>query len=286
MKFKNLKREQFIHSNFPYCRYSLDYTLEALQRLGAGKLEFYGAAPHFCMEDVSYSDMRVLKRKLDMHGLDVLEINPENCAYPVNLASSNPATRMRTLRYYENAIHTAGVIGASYVLVFPGYPTADESREEAWKRSVNAMNILGNLAAVEGVTITFEATTPNLTVVTDHHRIMELIHDCGCDNMAATVDLMCLAQTKETVQEVYNICGSDRVVNVHYTDGGRLPSGDWEHRIPGEGELELNVMLKAFDENGYCGYFGNEVKGSIDPALTTPEMVSAKLQKWWDMHFE
>ena len=286
MIFKNLKREQFIHSNFPYCEYSLDHTLDALQRMGAHLLEFYGAAPHFCMEDVTLADMKVLKYKLDAHDLKVLEINPENCAYPVNLASKNPATRTRTLRYYENAIHTAGEIGAGYVLVFPGFPLADENREDAWKRSVDSMNILGNLAKTEGVSITFEATTPNLTVVTDHRQIMKLIDETGCDNMAATIDLMCLAQTKESVQDVFDICGADRVVNVHYTDGALLPSGSWEHRIPGEGELGLDAMLTMFDENHYQGYFGNEVKYSIDPACNTPELVSAKLQKWWDDHFD
>ena len=98
-----------------------------------GQLNFMGAAPHFCMEDVTYSDMKVLGYKLREHGLKVLEINPENCAYPVNLASGNSATRARTLRYYENAIHTAGVISAKYVLIFPGYPNADDNPEDAWK---------------------------------------------------------------------------------------------------------------------------------------------------------
>lgn len=286
MGFKNLKKEQFIHSNFPYYNYSLDYTLDSLQRIGAAKLEFYGAAPHFCMDDVSYADMKVLKRKLDNRGLSVVEINPENCAYPTNLASRNVAMRSRTLKYYETAIRTAGVLGAPYVLIFPGFSNADEDVEDAWKISVDSMSRLGEIAKTEGVTITFEATTPDITVVTDHEKIMKMISDCGCDNMAATIDLMCLAQTNETVQDVYDICGSDRIVNVHYTDGGLLSSGAWEHRIPGEGELDLEVMLKMFDENNYKGYFGNEVKWSIDPAFDTPELVSAKLQKWWDQHFE
>ena len=53
MEFKNLTRDQFILSNFPYIDYSLDYALDSLQRLGAGKLEVYGAEPHFCMDDIT-----------------------------------------------------------------------------------------------------------------------------------------------------------------------------------------------------------------------------------------
>ena len=285
MTFKNLRKEQYIHSNFPYYNYSLDYTLDSLQRIGAEKLEFYGAEPHFCMEDVTYRDMKVLKNKLDAHGLGVVEINPENCAYPTNLASGNPVTRLRTFRYYENAIRTAGVIGSPYVLVFPGYANLDGSQEEAWKLSVDSMGRLAEIAETEGVTITFEATTRNITVITDHREVMRLIGDCGCKNMAVTIDLMCLSQTGETVQDVYDICGPEKVVNVHYTDGGLLHSGAWEHRIPGEGDLDLDSMLQMFDDNNYRGYFGNEVKWSIDPALTAPEQICKKLQKWWDLHF-
>ena len=46
MMFRNLKKEQYIHSNFPYAKHSLDYALDSLQRIGANKLEFYGAAQH------------------------------------------------------------------------------------------------------------------------------------------------------------------------------------------------------------------------------------------------
>jgi len=44
-------------------------------------------------------------------------------------------------------------------------------------------------------------------------------------------------------------------------------------------------MLKTFDDNRYKGYFGNEVMWTTDPAVTTPELICGKLQKWWDQHF-
>lgn len=285
MTFKNLKKEQFIHSNFPYIRYTLDYALDSLQRLGASKLEWYGAHPHLTLDDVTYTDMKVLKKKLDDHGLSVVEINPENCAYPNNLASKNPATRLRSFRFYENAIRTAGVLGTPYVLIFPGYAAMNETNEDAWDLTVDSMSRLADIAKVEGVTITYEATTKNLTVINNHKDIMRLIKDCGKDNMAVTIDMMCLSQTMETVNDVFNICGKDKIVNVHYTDGGLLPNGSWEHRIPGEGELDMEGMLKMFDENNYQGYFGNEVVFTIDPAIKTPDEVALKLQAWWDKHF-
>ena len=57
------------------------------------------------------------------------------------------------------------------------------------------------------------------------------------------------------------------------------------HRDPGEGDINLDPLLIQFDENNYKGYFGNEVKSSIDPLVNTPELTCAKIQKWWDDHF-
>lgn len=285
MAFKNLRKEQFIHSNFPFIRYSLDYTLNSLKKIGAQKLEWYGAHPHLNLYDTTYADMKVLKQKLDDHGLSVVEINPENCAYPNNLASKDPAVRLRSFRFYENAIRTAGVLGTPYVLVFPGYAAMDETNDQVWDLTVDAMRRLADIAKTEGVTITYEATTRNLTVINDHKDIMRLIKDCGSDNMAVTIDMMCLSQTMETVDDVYAICGAEKIVNVHYTDGGLLPNGSWEHRIPGEGELDMECILKMFDENNYKGYFGNEVVFTIDSTIKTPEEVCQKLQNWWEKHF-
>ena len=45
MKFKNLKMEQIALANFVYTKYSLKYTLDSLQRLGAKAIEFYTADP-------------------------------------------------------------------------------------------------------------------------------------------------------------------------------------------------------------------------------------------------
>lgn len=285
VKFKNLKKEQFLHSNFLYTNYSLDYTLDSLQRLGVSKLEFYGAEPHCCMYDLTYADMKVLKQKLDDHGLSVMEINPECCAYPNNLASKNPVTRLRAFRYFENAIYTAGVIGASDVVISPGFAYQDENAGDAWKLSVDAVGRLAEIARTEGITLAMEATTGNYTVVTDHKRMRKFFDDCGKENVAAVVDLMCLSQTNETVQDVYDNCGKDKIAFVHYRDGQLLPTGAWANRVPGEGELDLDARLKIFDDNGYQGYFGSEIRWSIDPALNTPELICQKIQKWLDQHF-
>ena len=62
MKLKNLKMEQVAFANFAYTKYSLKYTLDSLQKIGAHAIEFYCADPHFCLEDCTLEDMKVVKK--------------------------------------------------------------------------------------------------------------------------------------------------------------------------------------------------------------------------------
>ena len=69
---KNLKESQILTSNYPYGRYSLDFALDSLERMGANKIEFYACFPHFHLEDVSFYDVKSVIRKLKDHQLEVV----------------------------------------------------------------------------------------------------------------------------------------------------------------------------------------------------------------------
>ena len=74
---KHLKESQILTSNYPYYKYSLDYTLKSLQRMGAGPIEFYACYPHFHLDDVSYWDVKRITKKLAAAGLNVVCFTPE-----------------------------------------------------------------------------------------------------------------------------------------------------------------------------------------------------------------
>ena len=58
---KHLNEQQILTSNYPYYKYSLDYALDSLERMGHENIEFYGCFPHFHLDDVGYKDVRQLK---------------------------------------------------------------------------------------------------------------------------------------------------------------------------------------------------------------------------------
>ena len=91
---KNLKRSQILTSNYPYYKYSLNYALDSLHRMGAEQIEFYACFPHFHMDDITYRDIKSLKKKLKDFGLKAMCVTPEQCLYPVNIAAFDIAASL------------------------------------------------------------------------------------------------------------------------------------------------------------------------------------------------
>ena len=104
MKLKNLKLSQVAPANFVFQKFSLEYTLDTIQRSGAKAMEFYCAEPHFSLDDATPDEIKYIGKKLRAHGLKVVDVCPENCTYPVNLASTNMYTRKRSFDYYVKAL--------------------------------------------------------------------------------------------------------------------------------------------------------------------------------------
>ena len=197
MKAKNLKQSQVALSNFPFTKYSLDYTLNELQRLGGSAMEFYAVEPHLCLETCTLTDIKTVGRKLKEHGLFVVDVCPENCGLSLNLAAKDPEVRLRSYQQYVNAIHAASEWGCKNTVLFPGRPLLDQSPEEAWTYAVDAMGRLADIAQSCGVRILLEATTPDLTVVTNTAKVMQFIEAVGSPAIGGMVDLMCLDQTHD-----------------------------------------------------------------------------------------
>ena len=61
---KHLTVEQICVSNFPYYKYSLEYALDSLERMGGKNLEMYACDPHFHVDDSTLADAKALKKKI------------------------------------------------------------------------------------------------------------------------------------------------------------------------------------------------------------------------------
>lgn len=254
---KNLKESQILTSNYPYGRYSLDYALDSLQKIGAGKIEFYACFPHFHIDDVDSSDLKMLKKKLKARNLSVGCFTPEQCLYPVNIAARNVNARKRSLDVFKKSILYGAELGAEYVVVLAGYGTLDEDESHAWARSVESLGILGDAAEGCGVTLVLETSPREYTTTHNSKDVVRMIKEAGSSAVKGMIDTAALGYSGESMkQAIEDLEGNLR--HVHIADG--VPNG---HLILGEGNLNLPEMLRELDEIEYDGQLSLEILNDI-----------------------
>ena len=276
---KNLKWSQVALTNFPYYKYSLKYTLDSLERIGAHNIEFYAAYPHLYLGDVSLADIKAIKKMLDDHHLQVINFCPENCTYPVNAASTNAATRYRSIAHSVTAIQAASEFESPNALFFPGYALMDENQEDAWKRAVDTMGYLAGIAEAYGVRLILESAGLAATVMNSAEKQMQMIREVGSPNVSGMVDLTCMRELGEDIEHCIATLGIENIHHIHFHNCVELTPGRWEHRVPTDGVLDIAHIVHALDDAGFKGHFGCEVFG---PYVAEPEKAMLSYKKWFE----
>ena len=280
---QSVSRERLAVSNFPYTKFSLEYTLNSLERLGGGAMELYAAEPHFCVEDSSLAEARMLRRRLLAHRLHLVCFTPEQMKYPINIASCIPAGRGRSISMFEKSLLYAAELECPAVLIHAGYPLNDEPEAEAWKRSVESLSHLCIRAERLGVKIVMESVDVRWkTLLRNASKTVEMIRLVGSPALGAVIDTMTAAYGGEETGAMMDTL-QGHVLHCHISDGhaGRQAL---EHLIPGEGELPLPQMLDAMVSRGYRGSFSVELLAGFEDR---PEEAMKKSLSWlltWSAH--
>lgn len=277
---KNLSWNQVAYSNFPYFKYSLKYTLDSLERIGAHDIEFYGVYPHFYLGDVTPSEIKMTARLLREHHLQVINLTPENCTYPVNAISTNLHARMRSIDHYVRALEAANEFESPYCLFFPGWAHFDENQDDAWKRAIETMSYLANIAESYGVTLLLESAPINSSVLTSAEKQLQMIQEVGSKAITGMIDLSCLFYINEDIEHTVRVLGIDRIKHVHFHNCKKLANNRYDHCLPGEeGVLDVMHMLSILDEAGFSGHFGCEV---FAPYEYEPEKAMLEFKKYFE----
>lgn len=256
---KNLKIEQIAVSNFPYYKYSMDYALDSLERMGGKNLELYACDPHFHVDDCNMADARALKKKIKDHGLKVVCFTPEQCNYPVNIAAKNPTARKRSLEVYIKSMQFAVEMDCDLCQFLSGFGCLDEKDESIWQRSVESMSYLAEIAEGYGLSIALETSPKSYTCLTDSQRVTDMIEEIGSPALKGMIDTAVLGYSNETIQDaIERLKGGSLIRHVHVGDG--KPNG---HFILGDGDLDLVSMMKALDEIGYAHALSLEILNQL-----------------------
>lgn len=242
---KIISKNQIAVANYPYGKYSLEYTLDSLERMGGENVELYACDPHFHIDDLTWPEIRAVKKKIRDHNLSVICVTPEQCIYPVNIANKNIRARERSIGVYVKCLEIASEMECPLCQFLAGFGCLDESDEDIWKRSRESLGYLADIADAYGVDIALETSPKSYTCLTNARQTVKMIEQVGSARLYGMLDTAVLGYSNETVDEVIRVLGN-KLRHVHFADG--VPNG---HYALGEGKLELRSMLRAINEAGY-----------------------------------
>lgn len=271
----NLKRKQIALSNYPYFKHSLDFTLDSLERLGGNAIELYCCDPHFCIDDVGLPEAMAMKKKLRAHGLSPICLTPEQVKYPINIASRNPTARKRSVGTYVKVIQFASELESPTVQFHAGFALLDEDYDDTWKRSVDSLEYLSNIAEGYGVTITMESAHRLCTILNSSAHVAKMVKAIGSPSLTGMIDTLCLEYCHEDVNTAIQNLGADKIRHIHFSDCNvNSPDG---HVIPGEGSMDLDAIIQALDAIHYPNYITLEI---MSPYEYRPEEAMGKTKDW------
>ena len=268
----NITKDQLAIMNIQYKYHPFRKFLDDAVKYQIKKIEVWGAAPHFHLEDLTYLEIKQVRAEIASRGLQVVCYTPEQCVYPINIAADSRDERRRSLKFFENHIRAAAELGTDKILVTSGWGYFDGSnREEAWKYAAEGIYDLAECGACHGIRIALEVLRKDESnLVHDLPSLVKMLHELKHDGIGAILDTCPMNLAGETPKDYLEALG-ERLIHVHFIDGA--PRG---HLAWGDGILDLRKYLTELSDGGYQGCLSLEITDGryyMDPEQSVRQSV-------------
>lgn len=259
---RRLSADQLIGANFGFQHLPLSEAAEAMRGFGMTRIELWGIAPHLDLFRADDARIDGIVRILDDSGLRLHCLTPEQVVYPVNIASGDDAYRQASIDLFRRAADICARLGGQYLFLTPGRGFENEPPQRAWDRSVQALRMIADHAADQGLRCLLEPLQRRESNIAhsaqDLRRLLEMV---GSDKVDVVLDTVAMACAGDRVGDYLSLFG-DRLAHVHVVDG--TPAG---HLVLGDGSLPVLSWLDDLAQAGYRGTLTFEPFGDGSYAL-------------------
>ncbi|MGC9316465.1 MAG: sugar phosphate isomerase/epimerase family protein [Armatimonadota bacterium] len=141
-----------------------------------------------------------------------------------------------------------------------GFGGSPDDWQAVRPRLIEQLRDLGELAERESLVVAGEAHSRG--AVNSTQRVLEVLEAVGDPRVRLHFDIVHFFLGGEEIAE----CVSRLVpwtAHTHVTDAVPHPDGNFDPRLPGEGELDIEAYVRAMAEAGWDGYITLEVSGMI-----------------------
>ena len=251
--------------NCHYRFFSLESFFKDAHDSGYEAVEIWCGPMHFALDYARHDRSEYLSDLASAYDLAIVGICPEQTnPKPANVAARSSDARARTFATFKNVIDVAHETNANKVVVTSGWGFLDESRKDAWERSVSMMRGIVSYAAELGVTLAIEALQCDETnLVRTAEELDRYLEDVGSDSLAVCLDLGAAWRAGDTIDGYFRRFGS-RIKHLHFSD-----IGSESHLAWGDGARNMAADLASLERGGYTGPISFEIVNSryhTDPA--------------------
>lgn len=251
MDFEN----QICINNMTYRRYSFDYFLQSVKRLGIKNIELSGCHPHYTVYEGEEIDVSSLAKKIKNAGIRVLAIEPEQNFLPVNIASHNEYLRKESIRQLQFYIENAAAFGCSQVIVYPGKGIMDYPMEEAKKYCCESLSELERTAAKCGVSLLLQNVSHCISGLTPNSAaVLEILNEVGGKNLGLSVNTCAVCAGGETLNDYFERFG-EKIKMVQISDSDE----EDEQLVLGEGDQNIRQHMNTLSKYAYEGPVALEI---------------------------
>lgn len=256
-----------------YLYHSLEDMLVCQRRAGYESIELWCAAPHVLLTQQGIDELPRLKSAIRASGMALRCLTPENCTYPWQYAAKGEALIAQSRQYFLHGIQLAAELECPLMAVNSGWGLADESRDEAMKRSLDMLFYLSQQAQPLGVTLVMESLRPEETnLVRTLAEAKTFLDTLNQPNLRPMIDTCAMSVAGETLEDWFSAFHGD-IAHLHFVDG--TPYG---HLCWGDGNRDLSASIATLNKYHYTGALTQEITDGRyydDPAAADRQNIKA-----------
>lgn len=253
MKLFDFERISVMNNHYEY--YTIDYFLECQAKLGIKNVELLGGRQGLWMDPYGYQDAAPIRKRLEELGLKCPVFTPDNCSYGYQFGVKEPKLVELTFNHFANGIRFGAELGAKIFECNSGWGYWNEDQDEAMKRAADLLRRLTEFAEQFGMRLACESLRPQESrygfTLPQIKKLVDLVDHPGFRPM---IDLTAISVSGETIQDWFDVFGKGGIIHCHFQD-----CNPYGHLIWGDGCRNLEQELRAMLDNGYEGFFSQEI---------------------------
>ena len=198
------------------------------------------------------------ERGIDLIGESGLAVS--SVSWAGGFTGSNGHSYDESVDDARDAIRVAGKLNAECVAIVSG-SRAGHTVRHARRLLVGALQELGDYAAEHNVCLALQPMHPmferNWTFLNTLDETLDILNRCNHRYIQLAFDVYHLWQEPRLLERIPEI--ASQTLTVQLSDWREPPRSENDRSLPGEGEIPLPDIVRAFVEAGYSNYFEIEV---------------------------